>query len=406
MIGIKRLVRLCGTLCALSYVLCFKAAADVVYSKFDGRVVDELVRECAESYRIRKFTEDEGRLPLVVIGAFWVNNTWDDIWQDVDISPFIRRLQDAFINSRDVLEFVASSYEREVLREEKRDQDFHASMDSAKAMDNETAADFMLQGELGLLGASEKELYCQLVIQLVDIETNRIVFSSVKDVTIKGVKVKTAKQTKQAKQKQVREPSGNWDKYKAQSLAFPLVGRGFDGDDGAAECEYRADFAMGYDVSTFHVNYPTHITFMTQYGISIECWGTMSADYGGRDEIELDEILGPMIYARYGAGLAINILGIMLIPTAGVGMTLDGLFAPDEEEDDDSKSFQGCNFTVDAFVNVFAALMFGQNVGLSFSFEMSKNLCGVGSFGELGGYGMNFFDLVSYTYTIGICSRL
>ena len=413
MAWIRRLLAGAALVCA---VVGTAVAADVVYSKFDGRVVDELVRECAGSYRIRQFSEDEGRLPLVVIGALWVNNTWDDIWQDVDITPFMRRLQDALINSSDALEFVASSHEREVLREEKRDQDFHVSIDSAKAMDNETAADFMLQGELGLLGASEKELYCQLVIQLVDIETNRIVFSSVKDVTIRGVKVKTAKQTKQAKQKQVRErdtistadwePSGNWDRYKAQSLAFPLVRRGFDGNDGAAECEYRADFAMGYDVSTFHVNYPTHITLMTKYGIGIE-WGTMSADYGWGDEIEQDDIWGPVIYAQYGAGLAINILGIMIIPTAGVGMTLDALLAPDEEEeDDDSYTFQGCNFTVDAFVNVFAALMFNKNLGLSFSFEMSKNLCGVGSFGELGGYGMNFFDIASYTYTIGICSSL
>lgn len=411
MMGIRRLVRICGTLCALSCVLCFKAAAaDVVYSKFDGRVVDELVRECAESYRIRQFTEDEGRLPLVILGAFWVNNTWGDIWEDVDIFPFMRRLQDALINSSDVLEFVASSYEREVLREEKRDQDFHASIDSAKAMDNETAADFMLQGELGLLGATEKELYCQLAIQLVDIETNRIVFSSVKDVTIKSVKVKTAKQTREKKEKKRdtistadREPSGNWDTYQTYSLAVPVVRRSFDGDGGDADCEFRA-VTVGYDRQAFHVNYPTHITLMTKYGFAFGA-GTMSADYGRGEEMEQELIFDFMVYTRAGAGFAITLGGVVLVPTAGVGVSFEGLRRTEHAGDDDEKTYKGCDVTVDGFVNLTAMLMFVDSAGLSLSLELSKNLCGAGSYTELETYGINF-DLVSFIPSIGFCCRL
>ena len=398
MAWIRRLLAGVALVCAVAGAA---VAADVEWTDFDLDVVDDLVSECAKSDKVKAFTEEHGRTPLVVRGEI-SNNTGEDI----NTALFANRLEDALINSKGVFDFVAGKEERQALRAEKRDQDFHASMESAKAMDNESAADFMMAGDLNLLKATDKKLSCQLVIKLYDIETNRIVFSRVKDFTIKGVKVKHTKTVKERRgtiSLPKRRSSGAvWDTYKTYSLAVPVVRRSFEGDGGDAECEFRAVTA-GYDLSVFKVNARTHITGMMKFGIDTGA-GTMSADYGFGDEVEQDGIIDFMTYGRVGAGLAITLGGLVLIPAAGVGVTIEGLTTTEDADTTDEKTYKGCDATVDGFVNVTAMLMFSDSVGLSLSLELSANLCGAGSYTELETYGIDR-DLVSFIPAIGVCYR-
>ena len=192
---------------------------------------------------------------------------------------------------------------------------------------------------------------------------------------------------------------------KTHSIAVPVICRDFDGDGGDAECEFRA-VAVGYDLSIFKINVPTNITLMMKLGAGIG-GGTISADYGMGDKVEKSDNLDFITYGRIGAGFALTLGNWLLIPTAGVGLSLEGLGDfedEDEDEDSDEKEYVGYDATVDAFVNLTAILMFNNRIGLSFSFEVSTNLCGAGSFTELETYSINFGQL-SFTPAIGICCR-
>ena len=398
MAWIRRLAVSVVLMCAVAGAA---AAADVEWTDFDLDVVDDLVNECAKSDKVKAFTEEHGRMPLVLRGEI-SNNTGEDI----NTALFANRLEDALINSKGVFDFVAGKEERQALRAEKQDQDFHASMDSAKAMDRETAADFMMAGDLNLLKATSKKLSCQLVIKLYDIETNKIVFSRVQDFTIKGEKVKhtkTAKERRGTISLPKRRSSGaGWDTYKTFSTAVPVVRRSFDGDGGDAECEFRAVTA-GFDLQIFKVNATTHITGMMKFGMDVGA-GTMSADYGRGDEVEQGGVLDFMTYARAGAGLAITLGGLVLIPTAGVGVSFEGLTATEDADTASEKEYKGYDATVDGFVNLTAMFMFGDSAGLALSLELSQNLCGAGSYTELETYSINR-DLVSFIPAIGVCYR-
>lgn len=397
MAWIRRLVALAAVVCAVAGAA---FAADVEWTDFDLKVVDDLVNECAKSDKVKAFTEEHGRTPLVVTGEI-SNNTGEEI----NTALFVNRLEDALINSKGVFDFVAGADERQALRAEKRDQDFHANVESAKAIDRETAADFMMAGDLNLLKATSKKLSCQLVIKLYDIESNRVVFSRVQDFTIKGEKVKhtkTAKERRGTVSSPQKSSSGaDWDTYKIVSLTIPVVRRSFDGDGGDADCEFHATM-VGFDKSTFRVHYPSHITLMTKYGIAAGFGGTMSADYGRGDEVELEEIIDLTTYWRVGAGYAFYFGATTFIPTAGVGVSLDYLGATD---DTTAKHYSGYDATVDGFVNLTALVTLSDMWGLSLSCELSMNLCGAGSFTELETYGINF-DLVSFMPAIGVCCWL
>lgn len=77
------------------------------------------------------------------------------------------------------MEFVADANQREELRAEKYDQAENA-YETAKSIGNETAADFMLQGTVSTIvdtvGRQQVRTY-QVDMQLIDLETNRIIWS-------------------------------------------------------------------------------------------------------------------------------------------------------------------------------------------------------------------------------------
>lgn len=137
------------------------------------QVCTTLIDSCIKSRRITNFRATEGRAPVVIIGTIRNKSV-----EHIDTSILSKRFQNVIINDG-TLEFVADANQREELRAEKKDQAENA-YETAKSIGNETAADFMLQGTVSTIvdtaGRQQVRTY-QVDMQLIDLETNRIVWS-------------------------------------------------------------------------------------------------------------------------------------------------------------------------------------------------------------------------------------
>ena len=152
---------------------------DGFWNETDVRIVcDTLIADCVNSPRIARFEQANGRVPVVVIDRIRNQSS-----EHIDTSIVEKRFQSAIINSG-VMDFVSSSTERTALRTEKADQADHASVDTAKAMDSETGADFMLKGSVKTIvqsdGGTTVRTYF-VYAELHEIETNKIVWMSEND---------------------------------------------------------------------------------------------------------------------------------------------------------------------------------------------------------------------------------
>jgi len=87
-------------------------------------------------------------------------------------------MERALINSDKVV-FVASSTERQEVRDERMDQDLNASEATRKAMGQETGADFMLKGTINTIidasGKTQVRFY-QVDLTLISLVDNRKVW--------------------------------------------------------------------------------------------------------------------------------------------------------------------------------------------------------------------------------------
>ena len=136
-------------------------------------VCSTLIEDCIESPRVAKFEKKNGRAPVVIIGKIKNESS-----ERIDTSIVAKRLQTEILNTG-VLEFVASKDERDELRDEKADQADHSSIETAKEIDNEQGADFMLQGSVKTIVQKDGKYTARtydVTVTLIDIETNRIVW--------------------------------------------------------------------------------------------------------------------------------------------------------------------------------------------------------------------------------------
>lgn len=164
---------------------------DGYWNESDVRIVcDSLIEECITSPRIAKFEGQQGRAPVVIIDSIRNQSS-----EHIDTSIVEKKFQTAIINSG-VMEFVSSSTERQALREEKADQADHSTYDTAKEMDQETGADFMLKGSVKTIvqSAGDKTVRTYYVYaELHDIKTNKIVWMAENDSIKKVIKRQKAK---------------------------------------------------------------------------------------------------------------------------------------------------------------------------------------------------------------------
>ena len=152
------------------------------------QVCETLINGCVSSPRVAGFKIAKGRDPVAIVGKIANKSS-----EHIDTAMVAKRFQTAIINSG-VMEFVADSEQRLELRAEKADQAENA-YETAKSIGNELAADFMLQGtvysHVDEDGNKSVRTY-QVDAQLIDIETNKILWQDEKTIS-KLVKKSSAK---------------------------------------------------------------------------------------------------------------------------------------------------------------------------------------------------------------------
>lgn len=139
----------------------------------DSRAVcKDIVWQIIQSPRISKFEERNGRAPVVTIGKIK-----DETGEFFDTQIIANSLKTAILNSG-VLEFMANADVREAMRDEVISQQDHSSEESAKELDEEDAADYMLTGSVKLMvqnsGKKQERTYI-VNIELTDLKTHRTV---------------------------------------------------------------------------------------------------------------------------------------------------------------------------------------------------------------------------------------
>ncbi|MEW6488942.1 MAG: penicillin-binding protein activator LpoB [Thermodesulfobacteriota bacterium] len=138
----------------------------------DSRLVsEEMVGDMLEGLWLRE-RAGSGR-PAVIVGE--IRNLSHE---HISVSTFVADIERAVINSGRV-EFVASRGERGEIREERKDQDLHASESTRKAMGQERGADFMLQGTINTIidaSGQTQVRYYQVDLTLLSMADNRKVW--------------------------------------------------------------------------------------------------------------------------------------------------------------------------------------------------------------------------------------
>lgn len=136
----------------------------------DARIVsNDLAEQLTDSSWYNRFIQENDRKPVIIIGS--IRNNTDE---HINTSIISKKLEISLINTGKVLS-VANSSERKEIRDERDDQQINASIDSAKNIGNETAADFMLRGDIKTIvdsdGLKSVRTYF-ITAEIVDIETN------------------------------------------------------------------------------------------------------------------------------------------------------------------------------------------------------------------------------------------
>ncbi|MDW7643640.1 MAG: penicillin-binding protein activator LpoB [Desulfuromonadales bacterium] len=140
----------------------------------DSRLVAEaMVQDCLNRPWLSQFVTRTGKTPDIIVGQ--VRNRSSE---HISTETFTKDLERALINSGRA-NFVASSEEREGVREERLDQDIHASPETRKAPGMEAGADFMLIGSINSIvdrEGKEMVVFYQVNLELIDMADNRKVW--------------------------------------------------------------------------------------------------------------------------------------------------------------------------------------------------------------------------------------
>lgn len=144
------------------------------WNENDVKIVCEtLIEDCISSPRIAKFEKTNGRAPVVILGTIKNESA-----ERIDTTIISKKMQTAILRTG-VLEFVADASERVELRDEVKSQADHASEDTAKAIDEEEGADFMLQGSVKTIVQKEGKKSIRtyyVTVSLTDLQTHRIIW--------------------------------------------------------------------------------------------------------------------------------------------------------------------------------------------------------------------------------------
>ncbi|MCP3924626.1 MAG: penicillin-binding protein activator LpoB [Desulfobacterales bacterium] len=141
----------------------------------DSRLVaEEMITDSLKRPWLKKFLRKHNdKLPVVIIGR--IRNRSHE---HINVKTFAKNIERALLNSGEV-EFVAGQSERSQTRRERKDQQSYSSEDTAKAVGEETGADYILVGSLNSIinksGGKQLKFY-QVNLELIDLQSNRKVW--------------------------------------------------------------------------------------------------------------------------------------------------------------------------------------------------------------------------------------
>ena len=137
----------------------------------DSRLVsEEMVKDVLSRPWITDFLSANGHSPAVIVGE--IRNLSHE---HINVGTFVGDIERELINSGRI-QFVASSTERQEIREERSDQEMHASEQTRNEMGQETGADFMLKGSINTIVDAEGKRqvrYYQVDLTLISLADNR-----------------------------------------------------------------------------------------------------------------------------------------------------------------------------------------------------------------------------------------
>jgi penicillin-binding protein activator len=145
------------------------------WNDVDSRIVaDSIIRQSFEAvggvnWAMRHAQRSGGEMPTVIVGTIRNRSL-----EHVPVNTFVRDLERAYVNSG-MVRVVASRDEREEIRDERYDQQEHASETTRSRLRAETGANYMLQGEIQSIEDREGRravVFYQVDMTLVNLETN------------------------------------------------------------------------------------------------------------------------------------------------------------------------------------------------------------------------------------------
>jgi len=156
----------------------------------DSRLVaEEMIQDALSRPWITDYSGRTGQRPAVIVGS--MRNLSHE---HINVKTFVADMERALVNSGRV-DFVASSEERQDIRNERIDQDLHAREDTRNAAGQELGADFMLQGQINTIldvDGKEQVRYYQVDLTMISMADNRKVWLGQKKIKklVKNAKIR------------------------------------------------------------------------------------------------------------------------------------------------------------------------------------------------------------------------
>lgn len=142
----------------------------------DARMVsEEMISDALTKAWLNQHNRQHQQPPVVIVG-----NVRNESMEHIDTEVITKEMERAFVNSGSV-NVVASSDERQDIRQERLEQQEFASLETMKAMAQELGADFMLIGNISSIVDETPDrrtlaVFYTVNMELVNVETNQKVW--------------------------------------------------------------------------------------------------------------------------------------------------------------------------------------------------------------------------------------
>lgn len=146
------------------------------WNETDARMVsEEMISDAMTKPWLNQYSREYQKQPVVIVG-----NVRNESMEHIDTEVMTKEIERAFVNSGAV-SVVASSEERQDIRQERMEQQQYASAETMKAMAQELGADFMLIGNISSIvdetpSGRTVSVFYTVNMELINVETNQKVW--------------------------------------------------------------------------------------------------------------------------------------------------------------------------------------------------------------------------------------